>query len=174
MMGWKPKKRHFSSLAETASGLLEPLLRKKTGLSLELMANWATLVGEDIAKTTIPLKIIWSRRASIDDPFKPGTLVVGCEAYSAMILTHETGEILQRINAFFGYVAINRIKIEQRVIVKEEEARIERPPVNETDRKLIDELTGKIENDGLRNSLSDLGLSIFSQKYVSHGKKFNN
>lgn len=173
-MGWKPKKQHFRSLAETASSLLEPILRKKTGLNLELMENWPLLVGEDIAQSTMPLKIIWARRTSVDDPFKPATLVVGCEAYAAMILTHESNEILQRINAFFGYVAIDRIKIEQRVVEEQKVMRKKRPPVDENDRKVIDELTGPIENEVLRKSLCDLGLSIFAQKHSLHDKKFNN
>ncbi len=173
-MGWKPKKRHFSSLAETSSKLLDPILRKKTGLSLELMTNWPLLVGEDIADSTMPLKIIWARRASIDDPFKPATLVVGCEAYAAMILTHETNEVLQRINAFFGFVAINRIKIEQHMIEKEEVVRSQPLLVDDNDRKRINELTCQIESDALRNSLKDLGLSIFSQKHSLRDKNFNN
>lgn len=173
-MGWKPKKSHFSSLAETTAGLLDPILRKKTGLSMELMQNWPLLIGEEIAGSTIPLKILWPRRSSIDDPFKPATLVVGCEAYAAMILTHETTEILQRINAFFGFIAVNRIKIEQCVIEKEEVVRFKRPPVDENDRKFIDEVTMQIDNIGLRNSLTDLGLSIFAEKHTGHDKNFNN
>lgn len=173
-MGWTPKKRHFRSLAETTSGLLEPILRKKTGLNLELMENWPLLVGRDIAQSTMPLKIIWSRRVSVDDPFKPATLVVGCEAYAAMILTHESNEILQRINAFFGYVAIDRIKIEQRVIEEKEVVRKKPPLVDDNDRKLIAELTGQIENEVLRKSLYNLGVSIFAQKHSLHNKKFNN
>lgn len=173
-MGWKPKKKQFCSLAEATSGLLAPILRKKTGLSIELIENWPLLVGEEIARTTMPLKIIWARRASIDDSFHPATLVVGCESYAAMILTHESAEVLQRINAFFGYVAINRIKVEQCVIKRETVAPHQQPPIDETDRKVIFELTKQIENEGLRNSLADLGLSIVAQQRSLHDKKFNN
>lgn len=173
-MGWKPKKPYFHRLAETTSQLLGPVLRKKTGLSVELIENWSILVGENMAQMTIPLKIIWARRASIEDEFQPATLVVGCEGYAAMILTHESTEVLQRINAFFGYVAINRIKVEQCVVKHDTITAHKQPPVDEMDRKVIFELTKQIENEGLRNSLSDLGLSIFAQKQSRHDKNFNN
>lgn len=163
-MGWKPKTTQFQPLAKTVASLLDPVLRKKTGLSVELIEHWPHLVGEHIAQSTLPLKIIWPRRMSIDDPFKPATLVVGCESYAAMILTHENIEILQRINAFFGYVAINRIKIEQCVVKQDAVKPNGRAVVDETDRKVVGELTRQIENEELRNSLYNLGLAIFAQK----------
>ncbi|WP_297322554.1 DciA family protein [uncultured Bartonella sp.] len=163
-MGLKPKTKQFQPLAKTVASLLDPVLQKKTGLSLELIENWPHLVGEHIAHSTMPLKIIWPRRISVDDPFKPATLVVGCEGYAAMILAHENIEILQRINAFFGYVAISRIKIEQCVVEQDAVKPNVRAVIDETDRKVVGELTRQIENEELRNSLYNLGLAIFAQK----------
>lgn len=172
-MGWKPRRRHFRSLAETTSKLLDPLLRKRAGLNIELMENWPQLVGEDIAQTTLPLKIIWSRRATNDEKFKPATLVVACEGYAAMRLTHESGEILQRINAFFGYIAIDRLKIEQRQVRLEDKKPEKKQMLTDSDRQAVHHLTDAIEDKALRHSLSELGFAIFSDKNQFSNKKFN-
>ncbi|MHC5306665.1 DUF721 domain-containing protein [Bartonella sp. LJL80] len=172
-MSRKPGKRHFRSLAETASILLDPILRKRTGLNIELMENWPQIVGEATAQSTLPLKIIWARRASQDDPFQPATLVVACEGFAAMKLQHESGEVIQRINAFFGYVAINRLKIEQRAVRFESVKPVARPPVDERDKVLITQLAAGVEDEGLRRSLCELGLAVFAEKNAISNKKFS-
>lgn len=172
-MNWKPPKRHFRALSETTSKLLDPILRKRAGLNIELMDNWSHLVGEDVAETTMPIKIIWSRRTCQDDPFQPATLVVACEGYAAMRLTHESGEILQRINAFFGYIAINRIKIEQRSLQNAVKKTVKQPFLNECDRQLVDQMASGIEDDALRQSLCKLGFSVFAEKNMNSNKEFS-
>ena len=51
-----------------------------------------------------------------DDPFEPAVLVIACEGVAALHLQHETGEIISRINAFFGFNAIGRIRIVQKPV----------------------------------------------------------
>ncbi|EJF90548.1 DUF721 domain-containing protein [Bartonella tamiae] len=167
----KKNKRRFYSLGETAAKMLDPLLRKKAGLNIELIDNWSHIVGEDIAQTTVPKKIIWTKRAQFDEVFEPATLVVICEGYSAMKLTHEIDEFLQRINAFFGYIAINRIKIEQGQVHTSNIPLKKEHDIDEVDKALVQELTADIEDDKLRQSLCNLGLAVFSEKNMSHHEK---
>lgn len=108
------QKRHFYSLSEIIFKMLDPILRKRTGLNVALIENWSQIAGRDIAEHTVPLKIIWKRRVDQDEIFQPGTLIVACEGFVALKLIHETAELIHRINVFFGYIALNRIKIEQR------------------------------------------------------------
>ncbi len=110
------KKRYFCSLSETVSKMLDPVLRKRTGLNVALIEHWPQIAGYDISEHTMPLKIIWKYRAVQDEVFQPATLVVACEGFAALKLMHETDELLHRINAFFGYIAIDRIKIKQRSV----------------------------------------------------------
>lgn len=167
-------KRSFRSLAETASLLLDPILRKRAGLNIELIDNWAQLVGSETAKNSMPLKIVWARRVHQDDPFQPATLVVACEGFAAMKLTHESGEIIQRINVFFGYAAIHRIKIEQKPVnTIEKKQAITRPNLDKQVEIEISKMTECVEDQSLRQSLFELGRTVFSDNTTKPYKKFN-
>ncbi|KEG16515.1 DUF721 domain-containing protein [Bartonella bacilliformis] len=163
-MNKKHHKYHFYSLSETVSSMLDPILRKRTGLNLALIEHWSQIAGFDVAEYTMPLKIIWGYRSNQDETFKPATLVVACEGFSALKLMHETGELIQRINSFFGYVAINRIKIEQKQVdIRVDQLRV-KSALNEKDKKHIEKMLGGVENENLRQSLYELGCCIFSEK----------
>lgn len=158
------QKYHFYSLSDMISGMLDPVVRKRTGLNMELIEHWSQIVGQDIGEHTIPLKIIWRNRANQDEIFQPATLIVACEGFVALKLMHETDELIQRINGFFGYIAINRVKIEQRqVSILTNQLKI-KPTPNEKDKKRVEKMLKDIENESLRQSLYELGCCIFAEK----------
>ena len=59
------KPRHFNALqvGEVATGILDPVLRKKAGISTALVQSWEEIVGPRLAAATRPEKIAWPRRA---------------------------------------------------------------------------------------------------------------
>ncbi|WP_273758132.1 DUF721 domain-containing protein [Bartonella sp. AU55XJBT] len=158
------KKHAFYSLSETVLKILDPVLRKRTGLNVALIEHWSQIAGYDISEHTMPLKIIWKRRADQDDIFKPGTLVVACEGFAALKLMHETEELLHRINGFFGYIAIDRIKIEQRSMPVFMNHMPLKTALSEKDKKCLEKMLEGIEDKSLRQSLYELGCCIFSEK----------
>ncbi|MBB4076701.1 hypothetical protein GGR08_001007 [Bartonella fuyuanensis] len=160
----KLKKHSFYSLSETIFKILDPVLRKRTGLNVELIEHWPQIVGGDISKHTIPLKIIWKHRRDQNEVFQPATLVVACEGFSALKLMHETEELLHRINGFFGYIAIDRIKIEQRNLSVFTKHLPLKSALSKQDKKYMGKMLGGIEDKNLRQSLYELGCCIFSEK----------
>ncbi len=148
-------------VSDLATRLLDPVLRKRTGISIELVQSWPEIVGPRLAERSRPEKIQWPRRMHEDDPFEPAALVIACEGAAALHLQHETGEIIGRVNAFLGFAAVGRVKIVQKPIT------IDRPKPRPVPRKLTSaesaQLAGKvgaIENEGLRASLKQLGANI--------------
>jgi len=73
------------SVSEIIGKVLEPVLARRTGMTLDLIKAWPEIVGEEFRETTRPEKINWPRRAHEDDPFKPAVLVVACEYDTAKI-----------------------------------------------------------------------------------------
>ncbi|WP_336294748.1 DUF721 domain-containing protein [Bartonella sp. CB169] len=163
-MNKKFKKRYFYSLSEAVSKILDPALCKRTGLNTALIEHWPQIVGYEIGEHTIPLKIIWKRRAVQDEVFQPATLVVACEGFAVLKLAHEIDELLHRINVFFGYFVVDRIKIEQRCL----SAPTNHLPVNsvlkEEDKKRMEKMLEDVEEESLRQSLYKLGCCIFAEK----------
>jgi len=103
-------------LSLMTAGLLAPVLQKKAGLNVRLIRNWAEIVGQAVAAAAVPVKISWPRQADKAGrgDFAAAVLVIACFGYEAVKLQHETSEIIARINRFFGYRAIGKIRIEQR------------------------------------------------------------
>lgn len=161
------------AFADTVSSLIDPLLQKRAGFSIELIDAWSQIVGDDIAKTCLPLKINWQRRASQYDAYEPATLIVACEGFSAMSLQHQSMEIIQKVNVFFGFHAINRIKIEQKMLssaASMKQASQQVPNKGIIDQSCIQEVekrTTDIAVDGLKKSLAELGCYILSQNKKS-------
>lgn len=159
------KKRGFRPLAEMASGLMDPMLQKRAGINIALLQSWEDIVGPAIGAQSRPLRIVWPRRMHEDDPFKPATLIIACEGFAALQLSHETGEVIARVNGFLGFSAIGRIKIEQKPLVLPSRPKPKRlAPLAPSEERRIDQATGEIEDDALRAALARLGKNILAEK----------
>ncbi|GAA5103494.1 DUF721 domain-containing protein [Bartonella jaculi] len=144
--------------------MLDPVLRRRTGLNVALIEHWSQIVGHDISEYAMPLKIIWKRRADQDEIFQPATLVVACEGFAALKLMHETNELLHRINVFFGYVALDSIKIEQKRVSVFNNSLPTKLALSEKDKKCVEKMLEGIEDESLCQSLYELGCCIFAEK----------
>ena len=144
---------------------MEPVLARRTGMTLGLINAWPELAGDEFAKVTRPEKINWPRRVNDDDPFEPAVLVVACESSAALFFQHQQNSIVERVNLFFGFEAVKRIQIVQKPVGEvepETEAKVTTLP-DEVDVKLAAELR-KIEDPELRKTLARLGRGIISAK----------
>jgi hypothetical protein len=163
----KPKGRSFGAqpVADLASKILDPVLRKRAGISVALVQSWEEIVGERIARSSLPEKIVWPRRMSEGDPFEPAMLIVACEGMAALALQHETGEVISRVNAFLGFAAVGRIRILQKPVAVDAPRRPRGPArLDENDAAYVKSLTREIESDDLRDALERLGAEVIGAK----------
>lgn len=152
-------------VSDLASAIIDPVLRKRTGVSVGLVQSWDEIVGPRLAAHSRPEKIAWPRRLHEDDPFEPATLVIACEGFAALHIQHETGEIIGRVNAFLGFVAVGRIKIVQKPVRKAAEQPKPRvKPISAAEEARIGKMVGGVEDEGLRQSLEKLGRTILGAK----------
>ncbi|RUU53232.1 DUF721 domain-containing protein [Mesorhizobium sp. M2C.T.Ca.TU.002.02.1.1] len=161
-------KRAFGNpvpVSDLATEILDPVLRKRAGISIGLVQSWEEIAGPRLAIHSRPEKIQWPRRLHEDDPFEPATLIIACEGMAALHLQHEAGEVINRVNAFLGFNAIGRIKILQKPVLSQK-ARPKRAPLplSEAEKSKLSHLVGKIEDDGLRASLERLGATIMGER----------
>lgn len=158
------RSRQAVPVAELASRVLAPVVARRAGMNLDLLAAWPDIVGPPHGEYTRPEKIVWPRRASDDDPFEPGTLVVACDGARAVWFQHEADQCLERVNGFFGFAAIARIRIVQKP-VRPPSARRRPGPAN-LDAEAAGRLhaiVGGIEDEALRSRLERLGRGVFAR-----------
>lgn len=92
------------------SGLVSrPILGKRGLAEGDLLANWETIVGDAVARQTMPEHLRFPRGARHNGEL----LVRVASGPVALHLEHSRLLILDRINRYFGYQAVARIKIIQ-------------------------------------------------------------
>lgn len=154
-------------MSKSAAGyinkILDPLLAKRAGVSTALITAWAEIVGGDLAEISMPIKVRWPNRSSEDDALQPGTLLVAAEGMAALHIQHQTGEVIDRVNAFMGYRAIDRIRLIQKPVEKKKPKK-RLKPITEGEKRKIDKLAEGIEDEALKESLRRFGQSVMRDK----------
>ena len=152
------------SVSEIVGKVLEPVLARRAGMTLDLINAWPEIAGEEFRETTRPEKINWPRRAHEDDPFKPAVLVVACENSVALFFQHEQPAILERINVFFGFEAIDRSTILQKAVISADK---KKPgvvsSVSSTDEERLAVILNEIDDPVLKETLAKLGRGVISR-----------
>ena len=151
-------------VSDLAADVIDPVLRRRAGISIGLVQSWEEIAGERLAATTRPEKIVWPRRLSDDDPFEPATLVIACEGAAALRLQHETGEVIARVNAFLGFSAIGRVRIVQKPVAAPPKPRPKMRPLSGAETQRLDAMVDGIEDESLRDALARLGRSVIGAK----------
>lgn len=162
------KRRSFNAVpvSDLAAGILDPVLRRRAGITIGLVQSWDEIAGAGLAATTRPEKIAWPRRLREDDPFEPGTLVVACEGMAALHLQHQSGEVIGRVNAFLGFAAVARLKIVQKPVAVAAKKRPSPRKLDGAETARLDRMVDAIEDDGLREALARLGRSVVGNRGV--------
>ncbi|WP_337266326.1 DUF721 domain-containing protein [Oryzifoliimicrobium ureilyticus] len=156
------RRKGEKQIAELANGLIDPVLARRAGINTALLGSWDEIVGADFANCTRPEKIAWARSAE-DGNFKPGVLTIACEGARALFLSHAQGELIQRINSFFGFAAVHQVRIVQKpVSLAVKHARPPQPLKGEAALKLEDMMKG-LEDDRLRSAVKRLGTAVLGK-----------
>ena len=164
-MAGKGARNYPTPVSDLAAEILDPVLRRRAGMSVGLVQSWEEIAGPRLAAKSRPEKIQWPRRGHDDDPYEPATLVIAAEGIAALHLQHATGEIIGRVNAFLGYNAIGRVRIVQKPIATDAGKR--RPTLRNLtppEKAKLANTVKHIEDDGLRTSLERLGATILGKK----------
>lgn len=156
----KPAKR--SPFVRPLADLLGPCLAaafKRHGFaSREIVTRWETIVGPEIAAHSEPIKITWPPQRDADDP-EPATLVLRCEGPAAIEIQHQTHLIVERVNRFLGWRAIDDVKLRQAPLARRARPRPRPAPDIVGARRIADAMTG-IADDKLRAALGRLGAAV--------------
>lgn len=164
--------KHFSKV-------VQPAYNRHGAAWAGLLSNWATIIGSPLSDFTAPEKVSWPGQARAPQSAQPtslqaisrsqhqkigGTLVVKVAYGRALEVQHTTFQILDRINAYYGYQAIAQIKIIQGKIskVKPVEKAV-LPALNQAASDRLDERMVDIENENLKHALKNLAKGVLGK-----------
>ena len=125
----------------------------------DLVAQWAAIVGDDVAAQCSPERMVWPKgRDKKQRQTEGATLTVRADQGAGLALSYQVTAIVERINAFFGYHAVANLKIVQRTRTRSnpsagrENAR-PTPEVIES----VAQKTGAVQDSELKQALTRLG-----------------
>jgi len=158
------------SFSSKTADFVQKLLGDKGFVTIDILKNWSNIVGEDLSKDTLPEKLDFPK-----DSQAGGTLLVSVSSGAlALELQHKTPIVLEKINTYFGYKAVDHIKIiqsNQKFEQKEDIniADIEKKKlVTKEEQNYIENITREIENEELREKLqSFIKAVLLAQKKES-------
>lgn len=162
----KAYRRGAAQIAELTNRIIDPVIARRAGINTALLSSWDEIAGSDFADCTRPEKIAWPRRdyAGQDAGHRAGVLTIACEGARALFLNHAQGELLARINGFFGYPAIGQIRIVQKPVSDTAKHRRGPPRLDAVQTKRLQKMTEGIESENLKKAIERLGRAVLAAK----------
>lgn len=156
----------LTQVNKTVLPLAKQLLGLNGMMEIELLANWRDIVGETLAQYSLPQKIRFNKNERSNGLIE---LVVLSGAFALEIKQREK-QILEKINTYFGYSAVSKLKIIQNsspenfLLNKKPIDNVKNFLVSETEQTYITELVKDIHSDKLRETLNNLGKAVLGKK----------
>jgi len=157
-MATPPKRRRNASpLADLVSKTVGDAFARQGFAAVEIVTHWQEIVGEDLARRSEPIKLVWPRR---DDPDSIGVLQIRVEGAYALEIQHLQPVIIERVNRYFGWRCIGRLAIRQGPVSfrRNRPARRKEPTPEEIEKTR--QSIGKFESDALADAVARLGTLI--------------
>ena len=138
----------------------------KAGFSaVEIVTHWDELVGADLARRSVPVKLQWPRPGQESEP---ATLVVRVEGAYAIELQYAAPQVMERINSFFGWRCVGRIQLRQGPVPPRHAPPTLPPPpaaeAVEAVRAEMEREVGDFEDEALAAALARLGALVRREK----------
>ncbi len=178
-----PDTRRMKGSFARAAGSFVPKLTSKVfekyGFhSAEIMTDWARIAGTDVAQWSEPERIRWPRAQtaapeSEANRQKGAILVLRVEPARALEIEYKSGEIIDRINRYFGYRAIDTLKMLQAPLTRPaappEPASV--APAPAPTELAPPPVLDQVSEDGLKAALTKLWASIARERSARRNSK---
>jgi hypothetical protein len=158
----KRRNRGAVPLSALVGRVINPVARKRGFAAADLIAAWADVVGAELAGCTRPEKVVWPRGEANSD--RPGVLTLKVEGPRAVVVQHQLDQIVERVNAFFGYAAVGHIRIVQAPLGRTPKSQpAEDAPLGPEDEARLRTTIGAVADQPLREALDRLGRGVLKR-----------
>lgn len=152
----------LQNMGKILGPLARKMLGKKAFAEADILCNWPEIAGEELAAFAIPQKIEFKKGERTG-----GVLFVKVAGGAfALELQLRSKLLIGRVNMFFGYEAVNRLKIVQNPAVafkgKTSIHNPEKKLVTEEEETYIKSLSEDIQSSELSEALQRLGCAVMA------------
>ncbi len=159
----KRRKRGAVPLSALVRRVIDPISQKRGFAAADLIAAWPDVVGSRLAEFTQPQKIVWPRGEANSE--RPGVLTLKVDGPRAILVQHELGQILERVNAFFGYAAVGQIRLVQAPVGgRANPAHHADTSLTPKEEERLRNSVAAVDSPELRSALDRLGRGVLKRK----------
>lgn len=157
-----PRRYVAQPIGARVAGLTREVFRKRGFAQSHILAHWPEIAGAALAEYSAPEKLAFPRTpAETRGPETGATLTIRVDGPVALEIRHLEPRIIERINGYYGYNAVARLKLVQGPLPPRTRARrkLIRPLKPEERAELVQSLV-TIGEPALKASLERLGERI--------------
>ena len=163
------RSEHTATGLTNVSKIITPIAKQLLGQNgffmVDLLSNWQALVGKNLATYALPVKLAFAPNSRRD-----GCLTIATIGGAfAMEIKQQERSLIAKINVFFGYEAISKIKIiqtanpEDFAIYKKPIENLQKNVVSVSEENYITELIKDIRSPELREALQKIGQAVATE-----------
>jgi len=154
----RPYARQLGGLVQTIG---DKSFRRRGFIHGQIVTQWPHIVGQSLASVSAPEAL----------RFPPGkkrgaTLTIRADGGAALEIQHHLNIILDRVNVYFGYGAVEKISIRQGPLPEQARAVPQRPrrrPLEKRQLSTITKAAKNVQNQDLKAALERLGETVLRQ-----------
>ncbi len=152
------RRGRVAKVSRAASSLVSKAIRAKGFAEAEVVTRWGQIVGPDLARATVPVRLQFPRGERVG-----ATLYVRTESAFAPILQQRTHHVIELVNRYLGYAAVARIEMKHGPLMKVEMRQpLEKQPLKMAQKEQLNGLVGDGELSPLKLALKSLGEYVLS------------
>lgn len=144
------------AIAVPADRVTRPVFGKHGFVSGALVVDWPAIVGSAVAAHTLPLRIKFPPKERGEGTLE---IKVASSAFSTEI-QHLEPLILERINGYFGWNAVARLKLKHGPLPQRQPLRAAPPEPSAQHSERLDAVLQQVEDPQLREALARLGRHV--------------
>ena len=149
------KQSYFKKVGKSLPKIIDKNIKERNFVEITLIKQWKEIIGQDIAKYCWPIKIVFS-----DIKNSNGIIFLKTKRGRSMEIEFKNDEIIEKLNQYFGYKAINKISVVQDFNIKDfYKKKIIKKKIKNNHSKVIN----KIKKSELKIALQNLSKTLFDQ-----------
>jgi hypothetical protein len=148
-------------LGRTLGVLLRPALRRRGFAVSEILTRWPLIVGDSLAEMVAPERLRFPIGAKPGTGGESAVLHLRVASGFGPEVQHLEPLIIERINGYYGYRAVSRLKLVQGPLpVPPRRPDRSLPPLSPAAEQRLKQMVDGVGDPGLREALAQLGRSL--------------
>jgi len=158
----EPKRLNRSvGVGEAIVAALDPVFKKRGFAGRDIITHWQAMAPEPYDKVAMPDKLSWPRG---ERGTEGATLYLRTQAGHGFAVAHDAPRIAAAVNRYFGYVLVGSVRLSAEPFSPHSGPKDDawlKP--TKADKTQVDQTIEAVADEGLRESLRQLGLGIIAK-----------